>query len=160
LPITDGSVADVEMMHMLHNLWWRQRTGDALKNKEAMRALVKDGGQPGLLAHENGGPVVWLSVGAREQFGQLMRSPQYKPRDVDANVFTISVLLRRSAVETIWCRQCRDYAIEWARWRGATAAEAYPNVNPDFMGSLEAFERRGFSPTRTAGKRVVVRLAF
>lgn len=53
-----------------------------------------------------------------------------------------------------------DSAVEWARLRGATAIEAYPNLNSDFMGRLEPFERRGFSWTRTAGKRVVVRLAL
>jgi hypothetical protein len=42
--------------------------------------------------------------------------------------------------------------------RGATVIEAYPNFKPDFMGRLEAFERRGFIRTRSAGKRSIVRL--
>jgi hypothetical protein len=36
----------------------------------------------------------------------------------------------------------------------------FPNLNPDFMGLLEAFEQRGFARTPPAGKRSVVRLAL
>jgi hypothetical protein len=43
---------------------------------------------------------------------------------------------------------------------GATPVEAYPNVNPDFMGRREAFERRRFSETMSAGKRPVIRLVL
>jgi GNAT superfamily N-acetyltransferase len=142
-------------------MWWRQRTGDAGKNKEAMRSLVRAGDEPGLLAYADDVPVGWVSVGRREQFGQLMRSPQYKPRDDDHDVFAIVCFYvdprsQRSGVGSALL----DSAIEWARDRGATAIEAYPNPNPDFMGRLEAFEQRGFSRTRLAGKRSVVRLAF
>lgn len=140
-------------------MWWRRRTGDAAKNKEAMHDLVTGGLEPGLLAYADGFPVGWVSVGRREHFGQLMRSPQYKPRDNDADVFAIVCFY----VDPRWKRcgvagSLLDSAVEWARLRGATAIEAYPNLNPDFMGRFEAFERRGFSRTRTAGKRVVVRL--
>jgi GNAT superfamily N-acetyltransferase len=140
-------------------MWWRHRTGDVAKNRQAMGALVADGAEPGLLAYADGVPVGWLSIGNREQFGQLMRSPQYKPRDEDPNVFAIVCFY----LDPKWKRSgitgaLLDAATEWARQRGATAVEAYPNINPDFMGRLEAFERRGFSQRRTAGKRVVVRL--
>ncbi|MBW3613940.1 MAG: GNAT family N-acetyltransferase [Actinobacteria bacterium] len=142
-------------------MWWRHRTGDAAKNKLAMQALVADGAEPGLLAYADGAPVGWVSVGEREQFGHLMRSPQYKPRDDEPNVFAVVCFY----VDPRWKRRgvayaLLDSAVEWARLRGATAIEAYPNVNSDFMGRLDAFERRGFCQTRIAGKRVVVRLVL
>ena len=142
-------------------MWWRQRTGDAAKNKQAMQSLVAEGSEPGLLAYADGVPVGWVSLGRREHFGQLMRSPRYKPADDDPDVFAIVCFY----VDPRWKRSgvagaLLDSAVEWARQRGATAVEAYPNLNPDFMGRLEAFERRGFSRERTAGKRIVVRLAL
>ena len=140
-------------------MWWRQRTGDAAKNKNAMRSLVRGGDEPGLLAYANGVPVGWVSVDRRDRFGQLMRSPQYKPRDSDPNVFAIICFYvdprsKRSGVGSALL----DAAIESARQRGAKAIEAYPNSSPDFMGRLEAFERRGFRRIRVAGKRSIVRL--
>jgi GNAT superfamily N-acetyltransferase len=142
-------------------MWWRQRTGDATKNKKAMRSVVGRGDVPGLLAYANDVPVGWISVGRREQFAQLMRSPRYKPRDDDHNVFAIVCFYvdPRSKGSGV-AGALLDAAVEWARRRGANAIEAYPNVNPDFMGSLEAFERRGFARTRVAGKRSIVRLAL
>ncbi len=142
-------------------MWWRQRTGDEIKNREAMRSLVRGGHEPGLLAYADGVAVGWVSAGRREGFGQLMRSPQYKPLDDDSNVFAIVCLY----VDPRWKTSgvgstLLDAAIEWARERGATAIEAYPNLKPDFMGRLEAFERRGFSRTRVAGTRSIVRLAL
>jgi GNAT superfamily N-acetyltransferase len=141
--------------------WWRQRTGDAAKNKKAMRSLVRDAEEPGLLAYEDGIPIGWVSVGRRENFGQLMRSPQYKPRDHDQHVFTIVCFYvdprsKRSGVGSALV----DAAIEWARRLGAMAIEAYPNSTPDFMGRREAFERRGFTRIRVAGKRSIMRLEF
>jgi len=142
-------------------MWWRQRTGEAMKNKEAMRSLVRGGHEPGLLAYEDGVAVGWVSAGRRDEFGQLMRSPQYKPIDDDCNVFAIVCFY----VDPGWKRSgvgstLLDAVIEWARQRGATAIEAYPHLKPDFMGRLEGFERRGFSRTRVAAKRSIVRLAL
>ncbi len=142
-------------------MWWRARTGDAAENKQAMQSLVAAGAEPGLLAYAGGHPVGWVSVGRREQFGQLMRSPQYKPRDSDPNVFAIVCFYvdprsKRAGVATALL----DAAVDWARRAGASAVEAYPNLKPDFMGRLDAFERRGFSQTRVAGKRMVVRLTL
>jgi GNAT superfamily N-acetyltransferase len=142
-------------------MWWRQRTGDAAKNKKAMSALVRGGDEPGLLAYADGVPVGWVSVGRREQFGHLMRSPQYKSHDEEPNVFVIVCFyVDPKAKGSGVANALLDAAIVWARQRGASAIEAYPNLKPDFMGRLEAFEQRGFCRTRIAGKRSVVRLRF
>ena len=125
-----------------------------------MRSLVRGGDEPGLLAYADGVPVGWVSVGRRDNFGQLMRSPQYRPHDDDHQVFAIVCFYveprsKRSGVGSALL----DAAIEWARGQGATAIEAYPNSIPDFMGRIEAFERRGFTRIRV-GKRLIVRLVL
>lgn len=140
-------------------MWWRQRTGDAAKNKDAMRGLILAGTEPGLIAYLDGVPVGWVSVAERHDFGQLIRSPQYRPRDSDANVFAIVCFYvdprrKGSGVGTALL----DAAVEYARARGAVAVEAYPNVRPDYMGRRDALERRGFTEIRAAGKRAVLRL--
>jgi GNAT superfamily N-acetyltransferase len=142
-------------------MWWRQRSGDVETNKRAMRALVQEGSEPGLLAYADGVPVGWVSIGRREGFGQLVRSPQYRPRDTDSDVFAIVCFyVDRRAHGCGVAGALLDAAIQWARERGAAAVEAYPNANPDYMGRREAFEQRGFSETRTAGKRTVLRLGL
>ena len=142
-------------------MWWRQRSGDAAVNKEAMHVLVADGAEPGLLAYADGVPVGWVSVAPRAGFGQLLRSPRYRPRDTDEGVYAVVCFYvdprhKRTGVASALL----DAAIVQARAHGATAVEAYPNASPDYMGSLGAFEARGFRVTRTAGTRAVVRLGI
>ena len=140
-------------------MWWRERTGDGAKNKRAMGKLVRSGTRPGLLGYLEGSPVGWVSMAPRETYGQLLRSPRYRPRDDDTGVFAIVCFYvdpgsKGSGVG----RALLDAAIASARDRGATAVEAYPSVKPDYMGRLESFERRGFRRIREEGSRVVVRL--
>ena len=142
-------------------MWWRQRTGAAERNREAMRALVADGREPGLLAYEDGRAVGWASVAPREEFGQLVRSRQYGPNDGESGVWSIVCFyVDPRAKRTGVAGELLDAAIKFARDRGASVVEAYPNRRGDYMGRLEAFERRGFRRTRDAGKRVVVRLSL
>ena len=124
-----------------------------------MHSRVRGGDEPGLLAYADGVPIGWVSVGRRDDFGQLMRSPHYKPPDHDEQVFAIVCFyvdpqFKRSGVGSALL----DAAIEWAQRHGAKAIEAYPNSTPDFMGRREAFERRGFKRIRGAGKRSIMRL--
>lgn len=140
-------------------MWWRQRSGDAAVNREAMHALVRDGAEPGLLAYTDRVPVGWVSVAPRSGFGQLLRSPRYRPPDTDEDVFSVVCFYvdprhKRTGVASALL----DAAVDQARAHGATAVEAYPNASPDYMGSLRAFEARGFRVIRTAGTRAVVRL--
>ena len=141
-------------------MWWRQRTGDAKRNKQAMEALVHKRREPGLLAYEAHRPVGWVSVGPREEFGQLVRSRSYGPRGDETEpgvwsivCFYVDPRAKRRGVGGALL----DAAVERARTRGASAVEAYPHERGDYMGTLRAFERRGFTPVRSAGKRVVVR---
>ena len=138
-------------------MWWRQRTGDSERNKRALEALVRDGREPGLVAYEHGVPVGWVSVGPREEFGQLVRSPTYRPRDDECAVFSIVCFYvhsdaRRRGVATALL----DAAVEYALGRGARVIEAYPLESGDYMGAKDAFRRVGFEPVRPAGKRTIM----
>lgn len=43
-------------------MWWRERSGSAATNKQAMSAIVNDGQVPGLIAYEDDVAVGWVSV--------------------------------------------------------------------------------------------------
>ena len=124
-----------------------------------MEALVHKRREPGLLAYEAHRPVGWVSVGPREDFGQLVRSRSYGPREEEPGVWSIVCFYvdprakRRGVGGALL-----DAAIEHAVARGATAVEAYPHERGDYMGAFSAFERRGFKRVRSAGKRTIVRL--
>ncbi len=139
-------------------MWWRQRTGNRGRNKHAMRGLVREGREPGLLAYEDGSPVGWVSVGPREEFGQLMRSRTYGPRDEDSEIFSIVCFYidpraRRRGVTAALL----EAAVEYALRHGARAVEAYGSEAPDYMGTRKLFEAAGFRAQRAAGKRTVMR---
>jgi len=50
--------------------------GTGLQNRQAMKALVDRGTVPGLIGYENGVPVAWVSLGPREDYAKLRRSPR------------------------------------------------------------------------------------
>jgi GNAT superfamily N-acetyltransferase len=137
---------------------WRQRTGNGAKNKQNMRALVRDGREPGLLAYDDGVPVGWVAVAPREEYGQLLRSRAYAPQDDDTGVwlivcFYVDPRAKRRGV----ARALLNAAVEHAFARGATAIEAYPHERGDYMGSPDLFAKAGFEALRIAGKRTLVR---
>ena len=139
-------------------MWWRQRTGNPERNKQAMEELVREGHEPGVLAYESGVPVGWVSVGPREDFGQLVRSRTYGPVADEPGVWSIVCFY----VAPGWKRRgvaaaLLEAAVEHAARRGAAAVEAYPHERGDYMGTPDAFARMGFAPVRSAGKRTVMR---
>ena len=146
-------------------MYWRDRTLEhGEPKKRAMEKLVRAGREPGLLAYDDeGGPLGWVSLGPREDFPALIRSPQYKPRESGGGntvwslvCFVVDKPLRRSGVAAALL----DAAVEYAFGRGASSLEAYPHMTErtNYMGHVEFFERAGFVAVREAGKRVVMRL--
>ncbi len=116
-----------------------------------LRAIVADR-VPGLLAYEEGVPVGWVSLGPREEFGRIQRSPVTKAVD-DVAVWSIVCFVidrshRGSGVGTALLQA----AVEYARDCGAVAVEGYPveprrDRMPDiyaWMGLASMFEAAGF----------------
>jgi ribosomal protein S18 acetylase RimI-like enzyme len=142
-------------------MYWRDRSlQHGTPKKRRMGALVRAGREPGLLAYEGGEPIGWISIAPREEFGALLRSPQYRPRDEDEGVwsivcFTVDRYARREGVAAALL----DGALAHAFARGAATVEAYPHVSDrqDYMGPLSLYENAGFVRVRDANKRLVVR---
>jgi GNAT superfamily N-acetyltransferase len=135
-------------------------------NRDAMHDLVCSGTVPGLVGYLDGAPIGWISLGPREEYAKLARSPVMKPVD-DERVWSIVCTYvdkghRGRGVQ----RRLLEAAIAFARSNGVRLLEAYPvdksvRSHDDFMffGSRSLYERAGFrevvrrSPTRVVMRR-------
>jgi GNAT superfamily N-acetyltransferase len=145
-------------------MYWRDRSLEhGEPKKRAMERLVRDGREPGLLGYEGDEPVGWVSLGPREDFSALLRSPQYRPREEgggDAVWSLVCFFVDKPAQRQGVAAALLDAAVEHAFARGASSLEAYPHKSErtNYMGHVELFERAGFRPVRETSKRVVMRL--
>lgn len=139
--------------------------GGQQRNRRALKSLVDRGVVPGLIAYEDGGPVGWVSIGPREEYAKLRRSPIMKPVD-DKPVWSIVCFFvdRRARGRGVSEALLRG-AVDYARSQGATLVEAYPvdkpgESHPDFMffGAKRMYDRAGFREVaRRKETRPVVR---
>jgi len=140
-------------------------TGVGTDNRRAMRALVNGGTVPGLIGYQDGVPVAWVSLGPREDYAKLRRSPIMKPVD-DRPVWSIVCFFVDQAARGggVSERMLRA-AVDYARSRGARLLEAYPvdsdeRMHPDdmFFGAKSMYDRAGFREVaRRRRTRPVVR---
>jgi GNAT superfamily N-acetyltransferase len=147
-------------------MYWRDRSLEhGEPKKRAMEEIVRGGREPGLLAYDDDGePVGWVSLGPREDFAPLLRSPQYRPREPGGGgavwslvCFTVDRNAQRQGV----ARALLAAAVEYAFAHGASSLEAYPHKTErvNYMGHVALFEEAGFVSVRETSKRVVMRLA-
>jgi GNAT superfamily N-acetyltransferase len=137
-------------------------------NKRALCDLVNRGVVPGLVGYVDGSPVGWISLGPREEYLKLRRSPIMKPVD-DFPVWSVvcSYVAKPYRGLGLQHRLLAD-AIRFARDNGAHVLEAYPvdkaeRSHDDFMffGSRGLYERAGFTEVaRRSPTRVVMRRAL
>ena len=143
-------------------MFWRDRSlAHGTPKKRALGSLVRSGNEPGLLAYDADEPVGWISVAPRDDYPELLRSPQYRPQDADDGVWSIVcfVVDRPRQREGIAPRLL-DGAVEHARKRSAAALEAFPHASKkdNYMGHLDLFLDRGFRIVRRTARRAVVRI--
>lgn len=138
-------------------MWWRVKRKDweasrGNENRTALKALVDAGRVPGLLMYDEGQPVGWVSVGPREDFGVLQRSPVLKPVD-DKPVWSIVCFyIHRDYRGRGLTSRLIDAAIKYAHAQGATIVEGYPieprtEDVPDpyaYTGFVSTFQKAGF----------------
>jgi ribosomal protein S18 acetylase RimI-like enzyme len=142
--------------------------GRAQTNRAELKALVDAGKAPGLIAYQGKVPVGWISLGPREEFAKLKRSPVMKPVD-DKPAWSIVCFVvpsehRRQGVARALLRG----AVAYARKHGATLIEAYPvdragRSRDDSMwfGAMSMYDRAGFKVVaRRKPARPVVRLSM
>lgn len=143
-------------------------TGVGAENRTAMHALVKRGTVPGLIGYMDGVPVAWVSLGPREDYARLRRSPVMKPVD-DRPVWSIVCFFVAPGHRGrgLSARMLRA-AVDYARSRGARLVEAYPvdklersHVDFMFFGAKSMYDRAGFREVaRRRPTRPVVRKAL
>ena len=137
-------------------------------NKRQLKALVDRGVVPGLIGYEKGCAVGWISLGPREEYAKLARSPVMKPVDAKPVWSIVCFFVDTRARHRGVAEALLHGATAWARKQGATLLEAYPCDKPeggvdDFMwfGTKPMFDRAGFvevarrKPTRPVMRRAL-----
>ena len=120
-------------------------------NKRALKSLVDRGVVPGLIGYDDGRPIGWVSLGPREDYARLKRSPVMKPVDEkpvwSIICFVVDPKARRRGVAEAMLKG----AVTWARKQGVTLLEAYPCDKPAkasddsmWFGAKPMFDRAGF----------------
>jgi GNAT superfamily N-acetyltransferase len=143
-------------------------TGAGQVNRRAMKALVDRGTVPGLIGYEDGDPVAWISLGPREDYAKLRRSPIMKPVDERPVWSIVCFFVDREARGKGLSERMLRAATDYARSRGARLLEAYPvdrdeRSHPDdmFFGAKSMYDRAGFTEVaRRKATRPVVRKAL
>jgi len=150
--------------------WWQLSQSEWLSTKgegtkRRMRALVKKGPPPGLLAYAGDEAVGWCAVAAREAYPRLARSKILAPVD-DAPVWSVTCFF----VRRDWRRRgvtvaLLDGASRWVAGQGGRIIEGYPTDTRKEQpaafvhhGLLGAFTRAGFREVARRSKtRPIVR---
>jgi ribosomal protein S18 acetylase RimI-like enzyme len=138
----------------------------AQANRAELKALVDGGTPPGLIGYRGKTPVGWISLGPREDYAKLERSPVMKPVD-EERVWSIVCFVVPSEYRGQGvARALLDGAIAYARKRGITLLEAYPvdksaraPAEAMWFGAKSMFDAAGFAEVaRRKPHRPVVRL--
>jgi ribosomal protein S18 acetylase RimI-like enzyme len=141
-------------------------TTHAQANRAELKALVESGTPPGLIGYQGKVPVGWVSLGPREDYAKLRRSPVMKAVDErpvwSIVCFVVPSQYRGQGV----ARALLDGAIAYARKRGATLLEAYPvdkrgRSHDDSMwfGAKSMYDAAGFEEVvRRRPTRPIVRI--
>jgi GNAT superfamily N-acetyltransferase len=151
-------------------MWWQMSQSAWLAQKgagtkRAMRARVKKGPPPGLLAYAGDEAVGWCAVAPRADYARLARSRILAPVD-DAPVWSVACFF----VRRDWRRRGVTVALlegasRWVAGRGGRVIEGYPTeTDKDQPGAfvhhglLGTFRRAGFHEVARRSKhRPIVR---
>jgi ribosomal protein S18 acetylase RimI-like enzyme len=141
-------------------------TTRAQTNKAQLKALVDAGRPPGLIGYRGKVPVGWVSIGPREEFNKLARSPVMKPVD-DQPVWSVICFVVPSQYRNQGvARALLAGAVAYAKKQGARLLEAYPVDRPGrsndesmWFGARSMYDKAGFCEVaRRKPQRPVMRL--
>ena len=179
-PLTPETWADLEALFALpggsivRGCWcmYYRRTGKVsvaaragVDNKAQLCDLVESGVQPGLVGYVDDRPAGWISLGPREDYLKLRRSPVMKPVDDEEVWSVVCTYVAKAHRGRGLQHRLLAAAIDFARANGVRLLEAYPVDKPErshddfmFFGSRSLYERAGFTEVvRRSPTRVVMR---
>lgn len=138
-------------------MWWRLKRAEFSKNgnkgnKRAMKRLIDSGEIPGILAYADGEPVAWCSVGPRETYPPLQRSPTLKQVDEQPVWSIVCFYIAKPYRGQGMMTRLLLAAVDYAKKNGAKVVEGYPQEfgqktlhgYAGFMGLVSTFRRAGF----------------
>lgn len=136
------------------------------QRKAELKRLAEQDPPPGLIAYRDDEPVGWVSLGPREDFAKLRRSPVMKPVDEQPVWSIVCFVVPGEHRGQGIARALLDGAIDYAQDRGVDVLEAYPvdttgRMRDDslWFGSKAMFDEAGFvEVARRKPARPVVRL--
>lgn len=132
-------------------------------NKHALKSLVESGTVPGLICYKHGRPIGWTSLGPREDYRRLERSPVMKRVDEKPVWSIVCFFVDRQERGKGVMEALLKAAIDYACSQGVTLLEAYPvdkkeRSQPDWFGAKRMYDRAGFKEVaRRKRTRPVVR---
>jgi GNAT superfamily N-acetyltransferase len=138
----------------------------AQANRAALKALVDAGNSPGLIGYRGKVPVGWVSIGPREEFAKLTRSPVMKAVDEQPVWSVICFVVPPEHRGQGVAQALLNGAVAYAKKHGATLIEAYPvdkptRSNDDYMwfGAKSMYDKGGFKEiARRRPHRPIVRI--
>ena len=140
----------------------------AERNKCELKALVDKGIVPGLIGYRDGEPVAWVSLGPRDDYRKLERSPVMKAVD-DKPVWSVICFYTAKHVRGEGLSaQMLAGAADYARAHGVALLEAYPVDKPArgaddnmWFGAKAMYDRAGYKEVaRRKPTRPIVRKAL
>lgn len=137
-------------------MWWRvtNKEFNEMKgegHKDALRTLVHQRREPGLIAYIDGVPAGWVTVAPRADYVRLKTSRIWAAVD-DQPVWSIPCFFINKKYRRMGMTlRLIDAAVDYAKAHGATIVEAYPHdvekvVNPMnlYTGAVSTFVSAGF----------------
>jgi len=141
--------------HWLKRSEFERRKGAG--NKRSMKAIVRSGEVPGILAYDGETTVGWCAVGPRESYPVLDRSRILKPVDDKAVWSVVCFFIRKEYRDRGFSVRLLKAAADHVRRMGGTILEGYP-TEPRKGRMAAAFAWTGLaSAFRKAGFREVAR---
>src|SRR5262245_38597365 len=98
----------------------------AERNRRDHKALIDSATVTGLIAYRGDTPVGWVSLGPREDYAKLRRSPVMKPVDDEPVWSVICFVVPAEFRDRGVARALLAGAIAYARRQGIALLEAYP----------------------------------
>jgi ribosomal protein S18 acetylase RimI-like enzyme len=138
----------------------------ARANRAALEALVDAGRPPGLIGYRGKVPVGWISIGPREDYAKLERSPVMKPIDEQPVWSIVCFVVPAEHRGQGVAQALLSGAVAYARKKGTTIVEAYPVDKPArsgddtmWFGAKSMYDKAGFKEVaRRKPHRPVVRI--